>query len=94
MKPNAVICDLDNTLFDSRCMEKYIPKDNSREGWDNFHKHYNECVINKPVYRLLQGFFPDTLIIFCLIILSDIFTGKIVELLPIQTLSPTKVGSR
>ena len=52
----VIICDLDNTLFDSRCMDKYFPEDvNSREGWNEFHKHYSECTRNNFVWMLLHA---------------------------------------
>lgn len=53
--PSAIIIDLDDTLFDSRAMKKYYPEDNSREGWDEFHKHYHECFMNYPMALLFAG---------------------------------------
>jgi predicted secreted acid phosphatase len=53
--PLAIIIDLDDTLFDSRAMKKYYPKNNSREEWDEFHRHYNECFVNYPMATLFVG---------------------------------------
>ncbi len=62
---NAIIVDLDNTLFDSRCMDKYLPKDlNSREEWDEFHKHYHECVVNSDMYHLISLLAIDHVLLF------------------------------
>ncbi len=48
----AIIVDLDNTLFDSRVLNQYLPEDkNSREGWDEFHKQYWRC---KPISYMCQ----------------------------------------
>lgn len=35
-----LILDIDNCVLDSREWEKYIPTDNTREGWDRYHDHY------------------------------------------------------
>lgn len=53
-KTLIVICDLDNCFFDSRLLEKYVPKDKlSREGWDEFSRHYDECTPNKTIIDLV-----------------------------------------
>lgn len=50
----VIICDLDNCFFDSRALEKYVPKDKmSREGWDEFARHYDECIPNKRILDLV-----------------------------------------
>lgn len=35
-----LILDIDNCVLDSREWEKYVPKENTRAGWDNYHDHY------------------------------------------------------
>lgn len=35
-----LILDIDNCVLDSTEWEKYIPVDDTREGWDNYHNHY------------------------------------------------------
>jgi hypothetical protein len=59
MLPKAIIIDIDNVLLDSVELEKLIPPDNSREGWDNFHKHLDEP---KPILEfvsLVQRYIHD-----------------------------------
>ena len=53
----CAIVDLDDCLFDSRAMKKYLPVDkHDREQWDEFHKHYNECGINYHILSLLKNY--------------------------------------
>lgn len=59
-----IILDIDNVIFDSREWEKHIPKNGTREGWDEYHKyHYlvspNLEMINfiKNLYVLKNIFF-------------------------------------
>lgn len=48
------LIDIDNCLVDSRPLNKYIPSDIfSREGWDKYQKHYNECIPNPFVIQLV-----------------------------------------
>lgn len=49
-----IILDLDGCLFNSNCLAKYIPEDkSSREGWDNFHRHYGEISINEEMVKFI-----------------------------------------
>lgn len=50
-KVENLILDIDNCVFDSTEWEKYIPKDNSRQGWDNYHNHY---YMVSPNYEMLD----------------------------------------
>lgn len=59
--PNNIknlILDIDNCALDSREWEKYIPADNSRAGWDNYHDHYylvsENCDMATFVYELCR----------------------------------------
>ena len=59
MLPKAIIIDIDNVLLDSVELEKLIPPDNLREGWDNFHKYLDEP---KPILEfvsLVQRYIHD-----------------------------------
>lgn len=54
---NCIIVDIDDCLMDSRCMSKYLPEDQkSREGWDKFHGHYNECEPNAHFFNLIKNY--------------------------------------
>ena len=56
-KKKAIIVDLDDCLFDSRCMSKYFPKDpKNREQWDYFQSKIGECSVNKHILELLVGY--------------------------------------
>lgn len=39
-KIKNIILDIDNVVLDSREWEKHIPKVDTREGWDEYHKHH------------------------------------------------------
>lgn len=56
--------DIDGVYTNSREWEKYIPKENTREGWDNYNKHTetskpNEEMVNiaKQLQKLMPIFF-------------------------------------
>lgn len=56
LKLKAAIIDLDNTLFDSSCIAKYLPTNKySREQWDEYQTHINECTINIWCRDLVAG---------------------------------------
>ena len=55
MKP-AIIIDLDDCLFDSRHLGKYLPeKQDDREGWDLFQEKMSECKINKHIMAVVDA---------------------------------------
>lgn len=61
----AIIVDIDDCLLDSRMMSKYLPKDrNSREGWDEFAKHYDECEINPFVKNMIEKYKHTHVVLF------------------------------
>lgn len=45
----VLFCDIDNCYTDSREWFKYIPEDNSREGWDEYIKQEHLAKPNKPI---------------------------------------------
>jgi predicted secreted acid phosphatase len=56
LKLKAVICDIDNCLVDSSSIAKYWPTDKySREQWDEYQTHINECTINIWCRDLIIG---------------------------------------
>lgn len=49
-----IILDIDNCVFNSTEWEKYIPKDGSREGWNNYHNHYYLVCENTEMLEFLD----------------------------------------
>ena len=53
---SAIIVDLDDCLFDSRHLNKYLPKkQNDREAWDKFQEKYSDCKINRHILILIDA---------------------------------------
>jgi len=53
-KLKAIIVDIDNVLVDSRAMQPYLPKNKfCRKAWDEYHKHYNLCTLNKDMWEII-----------------------------------------
>lgn len=50
-----LILDIDNCVLDSREWEKYIPTDNTREGWDRYHDHYYLVCENSDMVDFIDG---------------------------------------
>lgn len=55
----AIIVDIDNTLTDSSYLTEFIPKINTRENWDDFHKMYNDCEVNEWCLNLIQNYISN-----------------------------------
>lgn len=49
-----IILDIDNCVFNSTEWERYIPKDGSREGWNNYHSHYYLICENPEMLEFLD----------------------------------------
>lgn len=49
-----LILDIDNCVLDSREWEKYVPKENTREGWDNYHDHHYLVSVNYDMVDFIQ----------------------------------------
>lgn len=57
---SAVIIDLDDCLFDSRHLGKYLPsRADDREGWDLFQSKYQDCEVNTHIRVLVDGLWND-----------------------------------
>lgn len=53
----AIICDLDNCLWDATMLDKYLPTDtSSREQWRLFELHYNEVITNQWCVNLVNAY--------------------------------------
>ena len=53
---SAIIVDLDDCLFDSRHLGKYLPeRADDREGWDLFQEKMSECKINKHIMAVVDA---------------------------------------
>ena len=64
-----IILDIDNCVFNSTEWEKYIPKDGSREGWNNYHSHYYLICENPEMLEFLdklRSFMIDKLLLLIL----------------------------
>lgn len=55
-----LILDIDNCVFDSREWEKYVPKENTREGWDNYHNHYFLITTNNEMIDFIDKLSKQT----------------------------------
>lgn len=49
-----LILDIDNCVLDSREWEKYVPKENTREGWDIYHDHHYLVSVNMDMVDFIQ----------------------------------------
>lgn len=49
-----LILDIDNCVLDSREWEKYVPKENTRAGWDNYHNHYYLVSVNNDMVEFID----------------------------------------
>ena len=57
---SAIIVDLDDCLFDSRHLGKYLPeRADDREGWDLFQSKYNECKVNQHIMAMVDSMWTD-----------------------------------
>ena len=57
----CAIMDIDGVYTNSKEWEKYIPKENTREGWDNYHAHYYTSKPNAEmvgIAKALQKLMP------------------------------------
>ena len=52
-----IILDIDNCVLDSREWEKYIPTENTREGWDNYHDHYYLTTPNPEMIDFIEDLY-------------------------------------
>ena len=53
---SAIIVDLDDCLFDSRHLGKYLPeKQDDREGWDLFQEKMSECSVNTYILSIIDS---------------------------------------
>ncbi len=61
----AVICDLDNTLFNSRNPDKYLPTDKKDpKQWQEYNKHYKEvCKINCAIANIIRAYIKSDFVI-------------------------------
>ena len=61
MKRKGIIIDLDDCLFDSRHLGKYLPeRADDREGWDLFQEKMNDCKVNEYIDTLIKAFMYET----------------------------------
>lgn len=57
MKKQAIIVDIDNVMVDSSGMKPYLPENMfCRKAWNEYHEHYNLCVINKDMWDFINAF--------------------------------------
>lgn len=49
-----LILDIDNCVLDSREWEKYVPKESTREGWDNYYEHYYLISVNEDMVNYIS----------------------------------------
>ena len=54
-----IILDIDNCVLDSREWEKYIPTENTREGWNNYHDHYYLTTPNPEMIDFIEDLYQD-----------------------------------
>ena len=50
----AMIIDLDDTLLNSKPIQHLLPRNGTREEWDNFSKHYPRCKINENIAEMVK----------------------------------------
>lgn len=75
----AIIVDLDDCLFDSRHLGKYLPtRADDREGWDLFQSKYEECKANPHILTLVDGMWLDN--VFLLFVTGREGTPKLREM--------------
>lgn len=49
-----IILDIDNCVLDSREWEKYVPKENTREGWNIYHDHHYLVGVNYEMVDFIK----------------------------------------